>query len=227
MEEEKKLDVAEMTFYERLVKTQIEVKAPKSQYNSFGKYHYRSADDIYQAAKPINEKYGLYLTLTDELFEIGGRVYIKAIAKIVDCFNPSNSIYVTAYAREAEIKKGMDDSQITGGASSYARKYALNGLYLLDDTKDADTEEFKQQVDSAKAKIIDETKAKALKQKVENLAKFISEKTGDEQPFDKIYSYLSDHKFMKVIPIEKLDTEQYVTINRFADELKKRYEKQK
>lgn len=122
-----------------LLQIQSELKAPKGQYNSFGKYKYRSCEDILEAAKPICAKYGVVLTLSDELVNIGERYYIKATARLVD--DEGNSEAVTAYAREEETKKGMDGSQITGTASSYARKYALNGLFLIDDTKDHDTNE--------------------------------------------------------------------------------------
>ena len=121
---------------------QTALKAPKGQYNSFGKYKYRSAEDILNAVKPLNAEQGLLLTLSDEPLLIGDWHYIKATATITDGIIKES---FTAYARESFTKKGMDDSQITGTASSYARKYALNGLYLIDDTKDADTDEYKKQ----------------------------------------------------------------------------------
>lgn len=129
-------------FTKKLIEVQKKLKAPKNQYNSFGKYKYRSAEDILEAVKPLNAEQGLLLTLTDEPILIGDRHYIKATARITD---GKESHEVTAYARESVSKKGMDDSQITGTASSYARKYALNGLYLIDDTKDADTDEYANQ----------------------------------------------------------------------------------
>lgn len=125
-----------------LIKVQKELIAPKSNFNNFGKYKYRSAEDILEAAKPLNAKNGLLLTLTDEPILIGEWHYIKATAILS---NGEESLRVSAYARESETKKGMDHSQITGTASSYARKYALNGLYLIDDTKDADTDEYNNQ----------------------------------------------------------------------------------
>ena len=121
----------------KLVQIQRELKAPKGQYNSFGKYHYRSCEDITEAAKPICAKYNTALTRDDDVVEIGGRVYIKATAKLTDA-ETENSIFTTAFAREDESKKGMDSSQLTGATSSYARKYALSGLFALDDTKDSD-----------------------------------------------------------------------------------------
>lgn len=131
-----------------LVSIQSELKAPKGQYNSFGKYKYRSAEDILEAVKPLCAKYECELTLSDEMVYVGDRYYIKATAKLEH--EGSDPVSVTAYAREAETKKGMDESQITGTASSYARKYALNGLFCIDDTKDADTDAYKHQQDNAR-----------------------------------------------------------------------------
>ena len=131
-----------MTLTEKLLTVQKELKVPKSNYNNFGKYKFRSAEDILEAVKPINAENGLLLTLSDEPIIIGDWHYIKATATITD---GTDTHTVTAYARESLQKKGMDDSQITGTASSYARKYALNGLYLIDDTKDADTDEYRNQ----------------------------------------------------------------------------------
>lgn len=131
-----------LNFTQKLLNAQSELKAPKGQYNSFGKYKYRSAEDILEAVKPINAKNGVLLTITDEPVLIGDWHYIKATATVTD---GTDNISVTAYARESETKKGQDVSQITGTASSYARKYALNGLYLIDDTKDADTDEYTKQ----------------------------------------------------------------------------------
>ena len=124
--------------YEKLLTVQSELKAPKSQYNSFGKYNYRSAEDIVEAAKPLCKAHGILLTLSDSVELVGEKAYIKATASVVDVADPSGRVEVSAYAREPLDKKGMDDSQITGAASSYARKYALNGLFAIDDTKDAD-----------------------------------------------------------------------------------------
>lgn len=131
-------------FLKRVGMAQSELKAPKNQYNSFGKYNYRSCEDILEAAKPINKKHGLVLLLTDKPVWIGQRYYIEATARLYD-IESEQFIEATASAREADTKKGMDDSQVTGTASSYARKYALNGLYNIDDTKDADTDAYKKQ----------------------------------------------------------------------------------
>ena len=135
-------------FLKRVGMAQAELKAPKNQYNSFGKYNYRSCEDILEAAKPINKKYGLVLLLTDKPVCIGQRYYIEATARLYD-IESEQFIEATASARESDTKKGMDDSQVTGTASSYARKYALNGLYNIDDTKDADTDAYKKQTTAA------------------------------------------------------------------------------
>lgn len=143
-----------LTLAEKLSAIQTKLKAPKNLYNSFGKYSYRNAEGIQEALKPLLADYCVYVTLSDEVLEVGGRVYVKATATIAtasgggESFAPEQ-ISVTAYAREADVKKGMDDAQITGSTSSYARKYALNGLFLLDDNKDADTDEYKTTTDRA------------------------------------------------------------------------------
>lgn len=121
----------------KLMMIQSELKAPKNQRNNFGKYNYRNCEDILNALKPHLMKYKCVVLLTDDLVLIGDRFYIKATATLVDT-ESDNTISVNAYAREEETKKGMDSSQITGSASSYARKYALNGLFAIDDTKDSD-----------------------------------------------------------------------------------------
>ena len=125
----------ERTLHDRLVEIQSSLKAPKGQYNSFGKYKYRSAEDILEAVKPILRAQNCKLTIMDEIVAVGERIYVKAIATISD---GTQSLSVCAFAREEDEKKGMDASQVTGAASSYARKYALNGLFAIDDTKDAD-----------------------------------------------------------------------------------------
>ena len=134
---------------EKLIKIQSELKAPKSNYNGFGKFHYRSCEDILEAVKPLLAQEKCTLTLSDDIVAIADKVYVRATATISD----GKEQYITsAYARESENKKGMDESQMTGTASSYARKYALNGLFLIDDTKDADTDEFQQAKQKAEKK---------------------------------------------------------------------------
>lgn len=125
-----------------LKKIQQELKAPKGQYNSYGKYAYRSAEDILEAVKPLLAKYDAELILSDDITEVGGRIYVKTTARFIEHdaeTNTNDLATVTAFAREPAERKGMDESQITGTASSYARKYALNGLFLIDDNKDADS----------------------------------------------------------------------------------------
>ena len=145
MADTKKLSNIELSLSEKLNRIQVELKAPKDKLNKFGGYNYRSAEGILEALKPLLKTYGVYVTLSDEIVEVGGRVYVKATACLSDtkCADGFNEVKIaTAYAREAETKKGMDEAQVTGATSSYARKYALNGLFLLDDTKDADTDEY-------------------------------------------------------------------------------------
>ena len=156
-----------LTCLEKLMAIQTELKAPKGQYNSFGKYNFRSAEDILEAVKPYFAKYRVLVLLTDEIVvkgteqttskddkgtETGAlslRTYLKATARFVD-LDSEKEISVSAEAREPDKKTGMDASQITGTASSYARKYALNGLFCIDDTKDADTNEYHKQTTPAK-----------------------------------------------------------------------------
>lgn len=126
-----------MTIQEKLFTVQQKLKVQKSNYNEFGKYSYRSAEDIEAAVKPLLAEAKCVLTLADELMLIGNRYYVEATASITDF--DGNTISVKAFAREEEVKKGMDASQITGAVSSYARKYALSGLFAIDNTKDADT----------------------------------------------------------------------------------------
>lgn len=153
-----------MNINEKLLKIQTELKAPKGQENTFGHYRYRSCEDILEAVKPLLKKNKVTLQLTDEIIFLGDRYYIKATAVLKDTEEESK-IENSAYARESETKKGMDDSQITGTASSYARKYALNGLFCIDDTKDADTNEYKNQQKDTK---ITKTMEKALRELITN-----------------------------------------------------------
>lgn len=131
-----------MNIYEKLSAIQTELKAPKNQFNKFGGYNYRSCEDILEAVKPLCAKYKTTLVLEDEIVSIGTRYYVKAIARLYDN-DPQDQGHIAvkaeAYAREEESKKGMDGSQVTGASSSYARKYALNGLFSIDDAKDSDT----------------------------------------------------------------------------------------
>ena len=127
-----------MTIREKLTKIQTELKAPKSQYNNFGKYKYRSLEDIMEALKPLMKEVGACLVVEDDIKMVGDRIYVIAKATLFNS-EGDDSISAQAMARESAQKKGMDESQITGTASSYARKYCLNGLFAIDDTKDADS----------------------------------------------------------------------------------------
>lgn len=158
-----------LSLVEKLMRIQTELKAPKGQFNSFGNYKYRSAEDILEAVKPLLAKYRCAVLLADAVNVVGEeqtettktlRTYISATAKFID-IDSDNVISVSASAREPLAKKGMDESQITGTASSYARKYALNGLFCIDDTKDADTDEYHKQTTAKQAttpKTVDEYK---------------------------------------------------------------------
>lgn len=138
-----------MNIYGKLAAIQQELKAPKDKKNTYGGYNYRSAEGILEALKPVLARHEATVVLTDELVQVGDRYYVKATAAL---WSTTDTDVVTAngWAREAEVKKGMDDSQITGTASSYARKYALNALLLIDDTKDADTDEYQKETEERK-----------------------------------------------------------------------------
>ena len=145
------------TFLKRVQLVQTELKAPKSRINKFGGYKYRNTEDILQGVKPLLKKHNLVLVVSDEVVPVGEgdctRFYVKANAKIYDVDTPDTYIQNTAYARESAEKKGMDDSQITGTASSYARKYALNGLLCIDDGIDADNSDITETLDEMAANI--------------------------------------------------------------------------
>ena len=136
MENIEKITDSQVVLTQRVGDIQHKMKAPKGQYNSFGKYNYRSCEDILEGVKPLLKEHNLALLIDDAIVQIGERYYVKATAKITD---GREFVSATAYAREPDTKKGMDESQITGATSSYARKYALNALLCIDDTKDADT----------------------------------------------------------------------------------------
>lgn len=133
----------------KLINIQADLKAPKNQYSEYGEYRYRSCEDILEALKPLLKANKCVLVISDEVVQIGDRYYIKATVTLKDIENGCEAVN-TAYAREVETKTKMDASQITGMASSYARKYALNGLFLIDDTKDADTDEHAKQTGAEK-----------------------------------------------------------------------------
>lgn len=138
-----------MNIYEKLMNVQEELNVPKNQLNKFGGYNFRSCEDILEAVKPLLKKNKLTLQISDEIVTFGNRYYVKATATLIDVEDTKDNAIATienvGYAREEENKKGMDASQVTGATSSYARKYALNGLFCIDDTKDPDTNEYQNQ----------------------------------------------------------------------------------
>ena len=154
-----------------LIEIQKELKAPKNQRNNFGKYNYRSCEDILEAVKPLAHKNGCVVLLHDEVKIIGDRIYVCATATLHK--NDQEGVSVDAWAREPEIQKGMNEAQITGSASSYARKYALNGLFAIDDTKDADTDEHHNKT-NVKPKLKDEQFKKTLEATPEQIKAVIS-----------------------------------------------------
>lgn len=186
----------EMKFLEKVQKVQEELKAPKNQFNKFGNYAYRSCEDIYNAVKPLLAKYGLYLTVSDELVTVGERYYIKATATLGNVDDMS-FIHNVAYAREEETKKGMDGSQITGASSSYARKYALNGLFLIDDVRDSDVTNTHGKVyenDELNNKTYRSWLDKFFEDKPERLAKFLE-----------YYKIKTTDKLDQVMGLEEID----------------------
>lgn len=192
----------------KLCSIQSEMKAPKNLYNSFGKYKYRNAEGILEAFKPFGKKYGLVLLLNDEVVETSAADYIKSTAILIDV-ETGDEIKNSALARESAEKKGMDDSQITGTASSYARKYALNGLLLLDDTKDADTDEYHEQTHQDKSGIITDDNAKLLITK-EQLDKINSEIERTGMDVKKILS------LFKIKDLKEMNNTQFTTcMNKF------------
>ena len=180
--EEKKMNIKE-----KLALIQSELKAPKGQYNNFGKYKYRSAEDILEAVKPICLKYRTVLTLSDETILIGDRYYSRATALLED-FDSTDYKQSKANAREDENKKGMDGSQITGTSSSYARKYALNGLFDIDDTKDADTDEHANQTKEEVKYATDEQREQIQEllsvDRIDKMLNYYGIKSSKELPYD-------------------------------------------
>jgi hypothetical protein len=193
-----------MAVREKLLAIQAELKAPKGQTNSFGKYKYRSCEDILESVKPLLKKYNATLVISDSLELIGERYYIKATATFQDV-ETDGIIENTAYARESAEKKGMDDSQVTGATSSYARKYALNGLFLIDDTKDADTDEFRNQQKSKEERAFDKKVEKdnktTISAKDQQTLKAVCEKKGYkvEEIFTKPVSQLTGEEYVQAL----------------------------
>lgn len=170
-----------MNIYEKLLNIQNELKAPKNQFNKFGNYKYRNAEDILEAVKPICLKYKAVINVYDTIKQVGDRYYVEANAVITDVEKPAEYIENKASAREEENKKGMDSSQVTGATSSYARKYALNGLLCIDDTKDTDSEEYQKRsnvksAEKSETMITDKQKELIINQfKKEEILKYLEE----------------------------------------------------
>ena len=170
-----------MNIYEKLLKAQVELKAPKGQYNSFGKYKYRSCEDILEALKPVLDKFKLTLFIKDDVIEVNTRNYVKATIVLVNIEKPDEIIETSALAREEETKKGMDGSQITGASSSYARKYALNGMFMIDDTKDSDSTNTHGKEEK--------TEAERKKEAIEAINKLADTEEKTEKVFDMIAKF--------------------------------------
>lgn len=183
----------------KLMNIQQELKAPKGQYNSFGKYAYRSCEDILEAVKPLLKKEKVVLTISDELQYIGNRYYIKANATLIDTESDS-TISNSAYAREEETKKGMDGSQITGASSSYARKYALNGLFGIDDNKDSDT-----------------TNIQSKEEK--------EDKKASPKQIELIQKYYQGENLTKLLEVNNLERLEDMSINKASEILSKLFKK--
>lgn len=192
----------------KLSNIQTELKCQKSQFNSFGKYKYRSCEDIFEAAKPLLKKHGCILTITDSIEHIGDRYYVKATATLTDT-ETGETVCNNGYARETETKSGQDQSQITGTASSYARKYCLNGLFLIDDTKDADTDEYQHQSNQSKGVPVEDQRIGELKGKA--VIKEIEKRGISVDTVLKLY---------KVDSIAALSNKQLVNINANWDKIK-------
>ena len=174
----------------KLSEFQAKLKVPKKQYNSFGKYKYRSCEDILEAIKPIINESGFYLTITDEIVQIGDRYYVKAIASLSN----GEKLYQTiAYAREELDRKGMDSSQITGAASSYARKYALNGLFAIDDSEDSDATSTETDENWKVDKCLNLLEYSALDPEVKQKTRIELEGQITAERLNKIYAYLTEN----------------------------------
>lgn len=195
-----------------LVEVQSELKAPKGQYNSFGKYNYRSTEDILEGLKPILKEKNLVLVVFDDVVQVSDRVYIKSTAKLS---YDQETIEVTAFARESLTKKGMDDSQITGTASSYARKYALNGMFLIDDSKDADSDEFSKQNKSQKDSEQKSKQPKITLEEVKMSLNDLVKKTGGD--YTAISAYLLKH--VKADNFNELNVDQIQLANEYIKQL--------
>ena len=188
-----------MNIYEKLSHIQNELKCNKNQFNKFGGYAYRSCEDILEAVKPLLKKEKVVLTISDELQYIGNRYYIKATATLIDTESEA-TISNSAYAREEETKKGMDGSQITGASSSYARKYALNGLFGIDDNKDSDT-----------------TNIQSKEEK--------EDKKASPKQIELIQKYYQGENLTKLLEVNNLENLEDMSINKASEILSKLFKK--
>lgn len=203
-----------MNIYEKLSTIQLTLKAPKGQRNTFGNYNYRSCEDILEAVKPIVAKVRATLIISDTLENIGERYYVKANAKLIDLDKPTDFIEVSSYAREEEVKKGMDGSQISGASSSYARKYALNGLFNIDDTKDSD---FTNKGDSVPSSVSKSSDRKATTYDLELFNELLSEFSVERQ--NKLIAWVNS-KFHKE-PSELTNNEMNLVLITMQDKINK------
>ena len=204
-----------MNVYEKLAIIQQELIAPKNQYNSFGKYNYRSCEDILEGLKPCLKKVNASVTVSDEIMQIGDRYYIKATASLIDS-ESCERITNTAYAREDDSKKGMDVSQVTGATSSYARKYALNGLFCIDDVKDADSRDNRQK--EAEEQRNAELEQKKIENSKINEVKVKSLQSRCEDEGVEVGKIL---KLYKVKALADLTEKQFLNIHEHWEDIKK------
>ena len=204
-----------MNIYEKLLVIQSKLKAPKSQRNAFGNYNYRNCEDILEAVKPLLVEVKATLTITDELVMVGERYYVKATATLIDVESNeqycNKIIHNTAFAREEETKKGMDASQITGASSSYARKYALNGLLAIDDTKDSDFSNNGSNVSTSSA-----SKTKySLKERGKIISDLLKQSNGAIS-FEQVDEWIIK-KFGSDKNLENITDQQFITLKNALD----------
>ena len=201
-----------MGIHEKMMHIQTTLKAPKNLYNSFGNYKYRNAEGILEAVKPLLAENKMSMYITDDVQAVGDRVYVKATVKVLDT-ETGEWVETSALAREALNKKGMDDSQITGTASSYARKYALNGIFLLDDTKDADTDENQKERKARADKQADDNNAEAIRaMKISKIKQDTLLGLCDEMAFD-INKILASYHHKSISEITEGEY-QYIVANK-------------
>jgi len=210
----------ELTFHDKLNRVQVELNCPKNLYNKFGNYKYRNAESILEGVKPLLDEYNLILVINDEPVVIGDRFYIKATAEIGDLNSKVNSV---AYAREPESKKGMDPSQITGATSSYARKYALNGLLCIDDNQDADSMDNSKEGKTTSiakkiSKVVDNDMKEVMKESNLNTANIIKDKLMQATSKNDVEDICGDYK-SDITKLYKHDTTLFNEVKELKDNL--------